>query len=211
MRRTSRFVGIFLVIGGLAVGLDSGCTFRQNKGVSEQNLSRRWMLAPARIESGPVADALQWKKAAVFAIGDPQQNDFVEWLCEAREGLESVQSGVWIGSAEAPGDLYVLFGWSPSGADELRRATLDSVIVRDNEIRVYVSRPELQVETALMGTSDMRFIGWKIPLQGLTSGNYAAFLHIKRDIIRIKAPDFAEEVLPSAGYAQTARLEFQLP
>jgi hypothetical protein len=205
-----------LAIWMLAVGLIYGCMFRQNKGVAEGVVGQRMTLAPARIESGPVADALQWKKAAVFAVGDPRQDDFIEWLCEAREGLDPVQSGIWMGSAEAPGDLYVLFGWSPSGADELRRATLDSVIVKENEIRVYISRPELQVETALMGTSDMRFIGWRIPLLGLTPGKYAAFLHIKRDVIRIKAPDYAgghgsEEVLSSAGYAQAAALEFQMP
>lgn len=211
MRSPSCSFRFFLAVWVLAIGFFYGCMFRQNQGASEGIASRRLMIAPARIESGPIANALQWKKAAVFAVGDAGKDDFIEWLFKAREGLDFVQSGVWIGSAEAPGDLYVLFGWSPSGADELRRAALDSVIVRENEIRVYVSRPELQVETALMGTSDMRFIGWKIPLLGLPPGNYTAFLHSKRDVIRIKAPDFKEEILPAAGYAQAAKLEFQMP
>jgi hypothetical protein len=132
------------------------------------------------------------------------------WLGQAPEGLETVNQYKFSDSSAAGRSLYVLFGWSTSGADELRRAAVDSVIVNGNLINVYVSRPKVELDGAVGGTADMRFVGWEIPLWGkLPPGNYEAQLHLRRDTIRVRTmPAFNEEKVVGEGYKRLAEIEF---
>jgi hypothetical protein len=106
--------------------------------------------------------------------------------------------------------LFVIYGWSTSGADELRRAAVDSVIVEGHSINVYVSRPLVQLDGMVGGTADMRFVGWEIPLsETLASGSYKAVLHLRRDTIRVLThPTIREEKIAGEGYQKAAELEF---
>ncbi|HEX7342645.1 MAG TPA: hypothetical protein VF398_00160, partial [bacterium] len=52
--------------------------------------SPRLELQAQRIEMGAVADAMQWKKSAVFALTDPSQTEFLDWLRQTPAGLETM-------------------------------------------------------------------------------------------------------------------------
>lgn len=160
---------------------------------------------------GNIPDAMQWDKSAVFAVADSGGNDFTEWLRQVPEGLDRVKSGVWTFELAIKPRLYVLFGWSPSGADELRRTGVDSAVVKRDQIAVYVSRPHLMSDAPLMGTADMRFVGWEIPLDGLDSGKYKADFFIRRDTITIHTKPFYEELNAGGGYEKAAELRFNIP
>jgi len=172
--------------------------------------SPRLELPAQRIEMGAVADAMQWNKSAVFALADPSGPEFMDWLRQAPAGLETTNIFKSSSAQTPPRSLFVLYGWSTSGADELRRASVDSVIVAGHSINVYVSRPQVQLDGMVGGTADMRFVGWEIPLSGpLASGSYQAVLHVRRDTIRVlMQPTIREEKVIGEGYQKAAELEF---
>ena len=176
----------------------------------QRGSSPRLELQAQRIEMGAVADAMQWKKSAVFALADPAGQDLLDWLRQAPAGLETMNVFKSDGSQTAPRSLFVLYGWSTSGADELRRAAVDSAIVEGHSINVYVSRPQVQLDGMVGGTADMRFVGWEIPLlESLASGSYKAVLHVRRDTIRVfMKPSIREEKVVGEGYQKAAEVDF---
>lgn len=163
------------------------------------------------INMGSIPDAMQWDKSAVFAVADSGGKDFTEWLRQVPAGFDSIKSGVWTLDLEVAPRLFMLFGWSPSGADELRRVRVDSAVVKGNQVGIYVSRPHVLSDAPLMGTADMRFVGWEIPLDGLDSGKYTADLFIRRDTITIHTKPFYEELNVGEGYEKAAELRFTIP
>ena len=177
---------------------------------SQRGGSPRSELQAQRIEMGAVADAMQWKKSAVFALADPAGPQFTEWLRQAPAGLETMNIFKDSGAQSPSRSLFVLYGWSTSGADELRRASIDSVIVAGHSVNVYVSRPQVQLDGMVGGTADMRFVGWEIPLsEPLAAGSYKAMLYVRRDSVRVlMQPSFHEEKIAGEGYQRVAELDF---
>jgi len=169
------------------------------------------ILQATRLESGAIPTAMQWKKAAAFALANPEASDFLDWLTGLPEGLEKVNLATFSDNSRPASALYVLFGWSNSGADELRRARMDSVTVTGREIDIYVSRPQVEASFSLMGTADMRFIGWEIPLATLPPGiKHQARMHVRRDTIRISGkPPYEETIEAGGGYEKAGEIEFK--
>lgn len=172
----------------------------------------RTELQAVRLETGVIPAAMQWKKAAVFALANPEAGDFLTWLKDLPDGLEKVNSATFSDNSRPKCSLFVLFGWSTSGADELRRAAVDSVVASGRELNVYVSRPQVELNAGFMGTADMRFVGWEIPLGSWQQAGkeHKALLHLRRDTIRISAtPPYKEAVLPGKGYEQVGEIDFR--
>jgi len=166
----------------------------------------------SRLESGAIPTAMQWKKAAVFAVASPAKAQFLDWLKQLPDGLETVNPGKFSDETGALPSLFVLYGWSTSGADELRRAAVDSVILAGHQVNVYISRPYVETDASFMGTADMRFVGWEIPLSKLEAGEYQALLQIRRDTIKITGkPPFREEKVAGKGYEKMSELQFRMP
>ena len=161
------------------------------------------------LREGAIPEAMQWKKAAIFAAASIESPDFLGWLKTVPDGLDAVKAKAWDTVSPRQPDLFVLYGWSTSGADELRRATIDSVIAKGANVDVYVSRPIIDAGSGLMGTADMQFVGWKIPVSSLAAGQYSARLHERRDTVKITTrPAFKEEKVAGRGYQRVADLKF---
>jgi hypothetical protein len=153
---------------------------------------------------------MQWKKSALFTTSTTDRPEFLEWLAAVPGGLDTVKVQAW-DSEKAETGLYVLLGWSTSGADELRRAAVDSIVVRERQVIVYLSRPQVDASTGVMGTADMQFVGWRIPLAALPAGKYKGQLLVRRDAIKIRTvPTFHEEMVTGNGYQDAAQLEFTI-
>jgi hypothetical protein len=154
---------------------------------------------------------MQWKKAAVFAASASDRPEFLEWLRTVPGGLDTVKAQAWETTEAGSPDLFALLGWSTSGADELRRASVDSIAVHEHQLNVYLSRPQVEASTGVMGTADMQFVGWRIPLGALPAGKYQSRLLVRRDTVKIRTvPTFHEEIITGKGYEDAARLEFTL-
>jgi hypothetical protein len=168
-------------------------------------------LIAVRLQDGSIPEAMQWKKATVFSAAESSQPEFHEWLQALPGGLDTVKTQSWESPDPKRPDLYVLLGWSTSGSDELRRATVDSIVTVGRRVNVYVSRPIVNAQGGLMGTADMQFVGWQINLKDLPRGEYDAKLFMRRDTINIVThPKFAEERIAGKGYQEVAKLEFAI-
>lgn len=155
---------------------------------------------------------MQWKRAAVFAATDSARPDFLSWLQSLPGGLDTVKVQSWQPVPPQQPNLYVLFGWSTSGADELRRATIDSVVATNKQVDVYVSRPLVEAQGGLMGTADMKFVGWEINLDDhLPAGHYTGRMLVRRDTIKVSTkPGFSEAKVAGRGYCEAAHLDFDI-
>ena len=162
------------------------------------------------VRSGKLADAMQWKKTSVFAVAGGDQEEIISWLRKMQEDLDSIKTAVWSTGSGEIARMYLLLGWSNWGADELRRASVDSVIAADGEIRVYVSRPHLLLEGSVMGTADMHFVGWEIPLEKLNPGDYTAQFYLQRDTITVKTQTHSEVRIGSGEYEMVRELKFRI-
>jgi len=80
---------------------------------------------------------MQWKKSTVFAVANSPQLEFHEWLRAIPAGLDTVKAQAWTSQDAAAQELFLLYGWSTSGADELRRAAVDSIIASGREVKVF--------------------------------------------------------------------------
>ncbi|RJP79561.1 MAG: hypothetical protein C4524_05085 [Candidatus Zixiibacteriota bacterium] len=162
------------------------------------------------MDQGAVPEALQWKKAAVLAVAVPQSPAWAEFLRQVEDGTDDVRT--WVGEPQAgmAPRLYVIYGWSNSGADELRRVSLDSIQVRGETVDVYVTRPQVQLPNSIMGTADMKFIGWEAPLQGLDPGEYTARLMVRRPTLIISETG-QRQMQEEVPYDPVKELQFRLP
>ncbi len=194
-----------IISTAIFASLISCCASRQCQ-KTPATLSQR--LLANRLETGAVPSTLQWKKAAVFAIASPQQETFLQWLQEIPGDLETVSLKTWDPDHQRPLSLFMLFGWSTSGADELRRVTLDSAVVKGSQVDVYVSRPHIISAAPGMGTADMRFVGWEIPLKDLAPGTYVANLYLRRDTITMPQEPGTEKQVETIGYQNAGELNF---
>ncbi len=163
-----------------------------------------------RIESGDLPAALEWRKTSIFAVAVPSEPEFIEWVCAAPEGVDQIAAKAWDAPAGVAPSAFVLYGWSNSGADELRRASLDSALVAEDVVNIYVSRPKVNLEGGISGTADMRFVGWEVSLKGLDPGQYSAILHVRRDIISVRGRPPGEERQAADGYQKMSELHFAI-
>lgn len=156
------------------------------------------------IIQGQIPDAMQWKRAAVFAADEANATDLLSYLHKLTETKSDLDSVRTLPSAGLPENgeihVYFLYGWSPSGADELRSASLDSALISGQEIRIYVSRPVIQTTGYMAGTADMRFIGWDVTAGRLDAGEYSAKLYVQRDTVKVTAKPYSKVVLSGRGY-----------
>jgi hypothetical protein len=129
----------------------------------------------------------------------------------AEEGTDEIFTPP-VGDVPLVGDLhlYLLYGWSSSGTDELRSVTVDSAVVSGGEIRLYVSRPVMIYDGPVMGTADMKFIGWDIPLDILEGGRYVLSLFEKRDRIKISTQPYHRSVEAEGRYQAKKKVQFNL-
>ncbi len=172
----------------------------------------KWQQLPTtHIMFGSLPEAMQWKKTAAFAVAGKTNSAFTQWLRDLPEGLDTVTVNVETLQTGDPAAVYLLFGWSNSGTDELRRATLDSVLMAGHQICLYASRPQVEFEGSIMGTADMRFVGWEIPLDQLKQGIYQAQLFLRRDRIAVSASTLNEVRASGKGYESMGALEFRVP
>ena len=157
-------------------------------------------LIAKRIQIGKIPEAMQWKKAAVFAFTGENQQELLDYLNDIPAGLDSTRTVYWEPSEGLTPSIYLLYGWSNSGTDELRRASLDSVMVNGNTIKVFASRPFVHVDGHLAGTADMKFHGWEIPLRKLDSTSWQVELYVQRDTIEITTKPFSQVETKGEGY-----------
>jgi hypothetical protein len=170
-------------------------------------------LTVSQIQQGSIPEAMQWKKIAILTPAAGETNDLLSYLRDLDEKEIAPDSIV-----SPPGDIllgdfshiYFLLGWSGIGTDERRSATMDSAVFQGSEIRLYVSRPELVFEGSVMGTADMKFVGWDVDVWQLTAGEYSVRLLIKRDRIRIQAQPYARVVEADGKYQLKKVLRFNV-
>jgi hypothetical protein len=162
------------------------------------------------ITDGSIPSAMQWKKATVLAVTVPQDEAFTGFLSGLEMNADQVHTFAGEPQAGVTPHLYALYGWSNSGRDELRQATLDSVLARGATIDVYVTRPQVQMPNSVMGTADMKFIGWEAPLPDLEDGEYTARLMVSRPVL-VFSERGERETTQAADYEKAAEVKFQVP
>jgi len=165
------------------------------------------------MQSGEIPDAMRWKKVTVLS---PWGGDYKEPLLNYLRLIENEEYSIEtvllpaMNAIPALGKvrLYLLYGWSGSGSDEMRSATVDSVTMDQQTIRLYTSRPELRYTEAMMGTDDMRFIGWDINIGKLEPGGYQVRLYMKRDVIQIEPYPQGRSILKRDNYSLIKEVGF---
>ncbi|MCX6641354.1 MAG: hypothetical protein NTW14_12895 [bacterium] len=146
------------------------------------------------INDGSLPEAMQWKRTTVFAVANENDPLLASYLKQVTN-----KEGQVVTSPTPPPDLtgmaqlYLLLGWSTGGLDELRAAKLDSAVISDREIKVWLWKPSLQPDEGVMGTADMKFVGWKIDPRELAEGNYTVKLYVSRG--KVKAGSEMREAL----------------
>ncbi|MFH1861404.1 MAG: hypothetical protein ABH878_01210 [bacterium] len=213
-RRSQKLLANSLIIGLIVL---AGCLWQKQKleEMPETAPEPSVVEEPAAFEVSPILDgavpsAMQWKKAGVLAAVNGGSQNFHSWLKELPESPNKIWTFAGNNRDSESLRLYLLLGWSPSGADEMRRAGIDSVRAISDQINIYLSRPTLQVDGSLMGTADMRFVGWEISLEDLSEGLYQANLLQQRQLVRIKTMPFSEETIGEGNYEKIAELKFQI-
>ncbi len=131
---------------------------------------------------------MRWGKAALIIPAEGAALDFpVDGLNINIEtaDLDSLHMPIEVAFSEgADLHLYLVYGWSTSGLDELRSATLDSAQIVGKSIEIWTSRPVVQYGPGVRGTADMRFIGWDIAVGNLRPSDYTTTVYTKRDTLR---------------------------
>lgn len=143
----------------------------------------------AKIVDGPVPHAMKWVKSTMIIPADAPASLFPAdnlQLDDLPPGLDSIKIPLpTIFGEDAKVHLYIVYGWSTSGLDELRSATLDSAKIQGRDIEVWTSRPVVLHPPGARGTADMRFVGWDITVGKLKPGDYSATLYTCRDTLRM--------------------------
>ena len=202
--KTTFMSALLLICFGAFAGccLLGGRTDNQKGGdIGSPNVKR---LGIAPITNDVIPDAMQWNRAAVLAASGNSVEDLSKQLREL-DSKESDLDSVKIFPVPFLNDredvhVYLLYGWSSSGLDELRSASLDSAKIEGRDINIYASRPEVQMTGSVMGTADMRFIGWDVNIGRLEAGDYSVNLFIRRDTVKITAKPYSRVVSEGEGY-----------
>lgn len=158
-----------------------------------------------KIVDGPIPHAMRWVKAAMIIPADGPASLFAAdglQLDDVPPGLDSIKIPVNASFREdADVHLYLVYGWSPWGLDELRSATLDSAKIQGRDLEIWTSRPVVLHPPGARGTADMRFVGWDITVGKLQPGDYSVTLYGRRDTLQT-GQSFAQssEVGMTGGY-----------
>lgn len=156
----------------------SGCAcFGGNKSSCVLTRKDEQSLKANAINNGPIPESMQWKRTTVFTAADEASPALLDRLKKLPESV-TVQSPMLEPDLTTP-NLYLLLGWSTGGLDELRAARLDSATMTGNEIKVWLWKPNLESIEGVMGTADMKFIGWQINPGKLSAGEYRAKLYVQ--------------------------------
>jgi hypothetical protein len=159
-----------------------------------------------KITEGSIPQMLRWGKAALIIPAEGPALDFpIDGLSVDTEAadLDSLQMPIEATfGEEADLHLYLVYGWSTSGLDELRSATLDSAQIVGKSIEIWTSRPVILYPPGTRGTADMRFVGWDIAMGNLRPGEYTTIVYTKRDTLR-RGTD------PGSG-VDTAKIDYRL-
>lgn len=113
-----------------------------------------------------------WKSHPLLAF-EGRAGDFEERARAHREGdSEAVKKlqGLKAGDEAA---LYLLWGWSTSGADPARKTRVTAQFsMEDRTIRVTVVRAVIRDSGDAAGTSDMQYVGFGVAVGKLEEGEY---------------------------------------
>jgi hypothetical protein len=81
--------------------------------------------------------------------------------------------------------LFCCFGWSGNGADDMRRISIPRATLAGNTIEIDVDYPSYRYSENILGTCDMYFVGYKIPLKNLKAGVYKIWIYGYRRTIAV--------------------------
>ncbi len=203
-----------VIAAPVAAVLITGCTAgKRHNAAWRDEAQKAQQLRALPITQGAIPEAMRWKKVTVLT----------PWVGETSlllEFLKNLPQEETAGEIFTPplGDiplmeelhLYLLYGWSSSGRDEMRSITVDSATVSGAEIKIYVSRPEVVYEGPVMGTADMKFIGWDFPLGFPPGKDCEVLLYEKRDRVRVSAQPYSRSVEAEGRYQLKKKIQFNI-
>lgn len=210
--RTTIFIQVMIL--GMATLIWS-CAPQNHVGdiPSQVSVNHR-VLSAISIRQGDIPKAMQWKRQTVLTPWVGERDILLHTLRNLPASASNEDNVITlpVGKIPAFGDLhiYLLYGWSTSGRDALRSIAVDSAVIAGDEIRIYVSRPELIYEGSVAGTADMKFIGWDIATAELAGGDYRVLLFEKRDRVKISTQPYSRVVEAKGKYQMKKELDFQV-
>jgi hypothetical protein len=165
---------------------------------------------PAR--SGTIPNSMPYLKQTVLAITTDNSEELQTFLDQLEEDNLTGDAVVFYRasdiSAETSTMIYLLYGWSGWGGDDMRNISVDSTLIAGNMIDIYTSRPQLIYDEPIMGTADMKFIGWQIAAGQLRAGKYFVRLHERRNEIKVTLQPYSREILTERSYQETTKKTF---
>ena len=210
-----RYFSVFYVF--LTIGLIFwGCTPSKQVAMDQPvaGMETPWELEvqqlPAR--SGTLQNSMPYLKQTVLAIITDNEEELQNFLGQLEEDGHAEDSVVFFQatdvSAQRSTSIYLLYGWSGWGGDDMRKISIDSTLMVGNAIDIYTSRPQLIYDEPIMGTADMKFVGWHIAAGQLSAGEYFVRLHEKRDEIKVELQPYSREILTERPYQEMTKIAF---
>ncbi|MFH1861405.1 MAG: hypothetical protein ABH878_01215 [bacterium] len=153
---------------------------------------------------------MQNRIGIIFATLGADRAGFAAFLKEVWTRLDTVvtfQGELEVG--EVP-NLDLLFGWSFGFYGGFSFLKIDSVVVSDKTIYVYLYNMPFDVEFAQPTEPLWCFKGWEVSLDGLEPGDYEALFCYRLDNRRLPMTYSDYPEIPG-GYRLMSKIEFSIP
>ncbi|MBU0520417.1 hypothetical protein KJ564_15925 [bacterium] len=199
----------FAVSLALSFLLFSGCGKSQDDSAKDDtppattSIEAKLLTAsPLPGHSGKIQDAMSFKKATVigFNSGEERFKDDLRGIPEEVPEdtiLTFVENSI---PTTAKPYIYLLYGWSGWGGDDMRQIRIDSVQLAGHTVNLFVTKPTIEHDQMMVGTDDMRFIGWTIEIDRFEPGDYTLRLFEKKEKVKVTAQSYTRTVVDEGKY-----------
>jgi len=152
--------------------------------------------------SGKIQDAGTFRKATVLCLSNDESR-IIKYLAdiptESAEDTVLTLIDTSIPATSTP-FFYLLYGWSGWGGDDKRQIQVDSVQLVGHSIDIYVTRPTIEYEEPIMGTTDMKFIGWSVEADHFEPGDYTLKLFERDETVKVTSKPYSRGVVEEGEY-----------